>query len=95
MKDKEGNELTGKEYMERWKEGVRNITPLQQAKISIVGVLLMLVGIVIGLVVTFISETWWLFIILLGSLVLTKMNLLATWQRIDALQRLEGGMIDE
>ncbi len=89
MRDKEGNYLTTKEFFERWKEGIQKITPLQQTKISLQGVLLVLVGVIIGLISTFMTAVWWLFIVLIGSLFLTIVNLIGTLQRYFALKKLD------
>ena len=89
MRDKEGNYLTTKEFFERWKEGIQKITPLQQTKISLQGVLLVLVGVIIGLISTFMTAVWWLFIVLIGSLFLTSVNLIGTLQRYFALKKLD------
>ena len=88
MRDKEGNYLTTKEFFERWKEGIQKITPLQQTKISLQGVLLVLVGVIIGLIPTFMTAVWWLFIVLIGSLFLTIVNLIGTLQRYFALKNI-------
>ena len=105
MRDKDGNELTTKEFMQRWGEGIQKITPFQQTKISLIGVILVFIGVCTGVVVTFMSGTWWLFIILLGSFLLTAMSLLGTIQKYIALKKidevlnpknkLEGGFKDE
>ena len=89
MREKEGNYLTTKEFFERWKEGIQKITPLQQTKISLQGVLLVLVGVIIGLISTFMTAVWWLFIVLIGSLFLTSVNLIGTLQRYFALKQLD------
>jgi len=88
MRDKEGNYLTTKEFFARWKEGIQKVTPLQQTKISLQGVVMVLVGVIIGLISTF-TAVWWLFIILLGSLFLTSVNLIGTLQRYFALKQLD------
>ena len=89
MRDKEGNYLTTKEFFARWKEGIQKVTPLQQTKISLQGVVMVLVGVIIGLISTFMTAVWWLFIILLGSLFLTSVNLIGTSQRYFALKQLD------
>lgn len=87
-KDKAGNQLTWKEYGERFKEGLQKISPLQQLKISFRGNLLVVVGLVIGLWVTF-NSMWWLFLILCGASINTLIALLGTWQKIKTLQETE------
>jgi len=88
MKDKFGNKLTTKEFFSRWKEGIKSVTPLQQVKISLMGNLFVVVGVIIGLITTFILKTWWLFIILCGSFFLTSMACLANFQKYIILKEI-------
>jgi len=86
--DREGNKLTPKEFGQRWLEGVQKITPFQQTKIGLFGAVLVLIGVVIGVITTFITKIWWLFIILLGSLLITSMTLLSSIQKYIVLKRI-------
>ena len=63
---------------------------------------MVLVGVIIGLISTFMTGVWWLFIVLIGSLFLTTVNLIGTLQRYFALKNLDsefsmmkGGVQDE
>jgi len=87
-RDKAGNQLTWKEYGERFKEGLAMISPLQQMKISFRSSFLVVVGLIIGLWVTF-NSVWWLFIILCGASINTAVGMLGTWQKIRALTKVE------
>jgi|TARA_R100000501_G_C2602552_1_gene99238 hypothetical protein len=87
-KDKEGNQLTWKEYGERFKQGLEMISPLQQMKISFRGSLIVVVGLIIGLWATF-NSVWWLFIVLCGASINTLVSLLGTWQKIRSLSKIE------
>ena len=89
MRDKEGNYLTTKEFLERWKKGIQKVTPLQQTKISLQGVVLVLIGVVVGIVSSFMTGIWWLLIILCGSLFLTVINLIGTLQRYYSLKEID------
>lgn len=103
MKDKFGNELTGKEYLTRWKEGMMKITPLQQSFLSLISFSFVFIGIIIGLVVMSIAGIWWVVLILVGSLFLTGISFLGTLQKYWALKKVEqkmeeinqGGLINE
>ena len=64
------------------------ITPLQQTKISLIGGCFVLIGVVIGLITTFITKTWWLFIILFGSLFLSGISFIGMIQRYWALDKI-------
>lgn len=78
-----------KEFFSRWKGGVEKITPLQQIKVSIIGSVLVLIGIIIGIITTLTTKTWWLVIILLGSLFVTGIGFIGTLQRYFALKRID------
>ena len=77
-----------KEFFSKWKQGIEEITPYQQVKISIIGAVLVLIGVIIGLVTMIVTKTWWLFIILLGSLLLVSLNFLGIIQKYWALKKI-------
>lgn len=76
--------LGKEEFMRRLKEGAEGITPAQKTKAEINGNIIVLIGIIVGLIVTpivRIENLWyWVEIILLGSLVITCVQLLGKWQ---------------
>lgn len=81
--------------LQRFKAGVKAATPLQLAKIELSGQFLILIGILIGIYATFTSRTWWLLIILIGSLIVTSTGLFARLQRFKLLKdasKLLGGL---
>jgi len=90
--DKFGNKLTWKQFMARWKEGIQKVTPFQQIKVSMIGFVIVFVGIVWGLVVTFLTHIWWLFVILIGSGFIASMQFLAILQKYVILSALEKQM---
>jgi hypothetical protein len=49
-KDKEGNKLTAKEFTQRFKEGINNITPVQKLQNESRSSFTMLVGYIVGLI---------------------------------------------
>lgn len=79
----------------RWWNGVLAITPLQMVKINLWSYLLVFVGIILGLIVTW-GETWWLFLVLLGSLLLSGLSYLTLIQKYKLLsniqKELKGGL---
>ena len=95
MKDKHGNQLTVKEFFSRWKDGIAKITPLQSAKINMQGTLLMVIGILIGIISTIMSHTWWLVIILVGSLIVTLMSLVKLYQSYRIYKEVENATKQE
>ena len=90
-KDKQGNKLTRKEFMQRWKQGIQKVTPLQQINIQIRSTQLMLLGIFCGIVIALfnLSKLWWVLIILLGVMGVTSIQLLGQIQKRNALKNLE------
>ena len=90
-KDKLGNKLTWKEYIERWKQGIAGITPFQLVKQQLRGMNIILLGIFCGIVVCFfnLKNLWWLLIILIGSLYVNVTQYIGTWQKKKALENIE------
>lgn len=78
MRDKQGNKLTFKEFMSRWKEGIEMITPLQTIKHQIRGYRITLIGLLCGIGVSIYAykTMWWLGIILIGGLYINLMQYL-------------------
>lgn len=89
MKDKAGNELTLKEFMTRWKAGIKAITPTQQSFISLIGNYTILIGVLIGIYATFITRSWWIFIVLVGSLIILIMGIIGGHQKHFALKEID------
>ena len=95
--DKKGKELTRKEFMERWKKGIKQVTPLQQVKFQIKSTYLMIAGFIAGIIICIISvkTLWWLLLILLGGLGLNIVQLLSMKQKVklfeDIKTQMEGG----
>lgn len=83
MKDKFGNEVTWKEFGSRWKKGMEGITPIQQTITQLWFTWIVVIGIVFGMVVCLfaIKTLLWLFIVLLGALGNTLVQLLGLWQK--------------
>lgn len=78
-----------KEFMKQWKEGIVNLTPLQQVKSQLPGYVLILIGVTIGLIVTYINKTWWLFIILLGGAWIQIITFLGVIQKYLMLKNID------
>ncbi len=91
FKDKEGNKLTFKEFMTRWKGGIENVTPLQKTKIQLTGTKITLLGLFLGLCVSIYGwkNLWWVGIILIGALINTGVQYLATKQQKKLYQTIE------
>lgn len=89
-KDKEGNQLTWKEFFARWKKGIQGITPLQQAKLMYQNTFIMLLGTLLGIIFTFfrIKDLWWLTIILCSAFVNTLIVQIGNYQKYQTLKSL-------
>ena len=68
-------------FFTKWKKGIQEITPEQSSKINFVGIAFVFIGIFIGLAVTWKNEVYWLFLVLVGSLFLSTVNLIGMLQR--------------
>ena len=96
-KDKKGNKLTYKQFMSKWKEGMRGITPYQQTRMQLNSTYIMLIGILCGFVITFfnLKNLWWLSIILGAAFFNTSISALGLWQKKIALQNIQSIDIDD
>jgi hypothetical protein len=90
-KDKQGNKITWKEFLSRWKDGINGITPLQKTKTQITGTKIQLLGLFLGLIVTTIGykNLWWVAIILLGALINTAVQYLGLSQIIETFKKID------
>ena len=90
-KDKSGKWIDYKEFKERYKEGVSNISPLQLTSQQLKGMNIILLGILCGIVVCCfnIKNLWWLLTILIGSLYVNVTQYIGTWQKKKALENIE------
>jgi len=81
--DNDGNKLTFRQFITRWKEGVEGTTPLQQTIIQIYSTVIIITGLLIGIVITLIGfkTLWWVTIILVGALGNTSVQLLGLVQK--------------
>lgn len=91
-KDRAGNELTLKQFAKRYKEGVVNITPLQQTKTTLWSFLPMFAGITWGIVVTFMAKTYWMTLILCGSFPITSVQFIGNLQKYKAQKKCKEAM---
>jgi hypothetical protein len=91
--DKEGNKLTIKDFLKRWKEGLEGLTPLQKIKSQIAGTRMMLIGFFLGLFVTLYGwkNLWWVTIILIGAIINTGVQYIGLKQQKKIFDDLENG----
>lgn len=88
-KDKEGNKLSFRQFLGRWKDGVSRATPLQQTRIMLWSFIPVFAGVIWGIVITFMAGTYWMTLILAGSLPLVSVNFLGTYQRLYSLKKVD------
>ena len=90
-KDRSGKEVSGKEFLARWKDGISKVTPMQQVKNNLLGYIVIFAGIIWGIVFSARNHQWWLMTILLGSFIISGSQLTALIQKYLLLDRLERG----
>ncbi len=66
MKTKKHGNITLKEYMQRWKEGMLSITPLQKAHADMTGFLLGTIGLILALVTMLYINRWYFTLFIIG-----------------------------
>ena len=91
-KTRSGDKIGFKEFMKRWKTGIIELTPLQQTKITLISFMPIFAGVIWGIVVTFMAETYWLTLILSGSLPITSMQFIGNLQKYKAQRAAEEAM---
>ena len=100
-KTKTGEKISWKEFFSRWKQGIEEITPLQQVDTQIYFTRIMLLGIACGFGITIISwkTLWWLSIVLGAAFGNTFVQLIALKQKQKMFrnfeQSMEGGVESE
>ena len=91
-KDRTGKKLTLKQFGVRYKEGVVNITPLQQTKTTMWSFLPIFAGLIWGITVMIIAGTIWMVLILGGSLPIISVQFIGNIQKYRALKRVKEAM---
>lgn len=88
--DKQGNKLTAKEFMQRWKQGIESVTPLQSTRSQLMFSYMIIVGLICGIVTSFLAlETlWWLVITLCGALGIQILSVIGVYQKYQLLLRI-------
>jgi len=89
--DKDGNKLDAKQFVQRWKEGVSKVTPLQQTSSQLFFTWITLVGITCGIILTayMFSTLWWVCIILVAAFGNTVVTQIGLYQRYLAIVNIE------
>ena len=91
-KARNGSELSLKQFTTSYKDGVVNITPLQQTQITIWSFIPIFAGLIWGITVMVIAGTWWMVLILGGSLPIMSVQFIGNIQKYKALKRVKIAM---
>ena len=95
MKDKAGKEITFKEFIQRWKEGIINITPIQKLTNEIRGAFITLLGFILSFIaIIFLREkigwlAYGLILIFLGNIITTFLKWNSLKQQLIYFKRME------
>lgn len=89
IKRSTGERKTWKEFFAEWKQGMERVSPLQQAIVSLWGIVISLIGIIWGIIFSIRIGYWWMSVILVGGLIVGGVQFLGTWQRKKILQRMD------
>lgn len=87
--NKRGEKYTWKEFFQQWKQGIKEVTPLQQCIMTQLFLGVMVIGFIWGIIFTIITGTWWLMIILIAGLGLNLVNGLGNWQKLIILKDMD------
>lgn len=89
MKDRLGNNITFKEFFQRWKQGINGITAVQQSSAVQWGHYILIIGIIWGLIYSFIQGFYWLSVIMIGTLIINIFGLIGVIQKHTFLKQME------
>jgi hypothetical protein len=89
--DKEGKEVSWKEFKERYKKGINEVTPMQRLESNIFFQQIMTLGFFLGLCASLYNykTTWWLAIILFGGLCINIIQYKGLRQQLNVLKNIE------
>ena len=88
---KDGTKLSYRQFMDKWKEGMKGVTQYQQVAMQLRSTYIMLIGLACGFVITLFNfkNLWWLSLILGAGFFNTGISALGLWQRKIALGEIE------
>ena len=84
-----GEQVTWKQFFQRWKKGMEEVTPLQQAQVNQLGYITVLIGIIWGIIFSIKVSQWWLVVVLIGSLIVSSTATLGNWQKKNTLKKID------
>lgn len=95
FRTKDGEIISWKEFGKRWKEGMKNLTPLQRTQNDFAATLTILIGFIVSVVAliffneTFGAVTYGLIIIFLGSIYSNTVKLFSLKGQIDIFRNIK------
>ena len=95
LKDKSGKKITPKEFMERWKVGMQNLSPAQRTQNDIASSIIILVGFIASVLAliffssTFGLVTYGLIIIFLGNIYANVIKLFSLFGQLKIYKNIE------
>ena len=92
---KDGEVISWKEFMIRWKKGIEGVTPEQKINGQIYGTTITFMGLFFGFGLSLwqFSKLWWLSLVLFGGMINTGIQLLGLYQQkkvFDNIKQLMG-----
>lgn len=81
--------VTWREFFRQWKQGVQQMTPLQQTQVIQLGHLIALIGVIWGIIFSIKIGYTWMAIVLSGGLVVLAVQYLGNYQKKVILKHLD------
>lgn len=87
-----GEYVTWKEFIQEWKKGMEEITPLQQCITTQFGQIISAIGVIWGIIFSFRLGYYWMMVILFGGFIVLAVQYLGNWQKKQILKQMEEAM---
>ena len=78
---KTGEQVTFRQFLKQWKNGIANMNPLQQNTSTLFGQFTSLAGVIWGIVFSFIIGYYWMMVILIGGLIVLGTQMIGAFQQ--------------
>lgn len=89
--DKQGNKLTWREFLKRWKRGIDGVTAMQQVNMQLQSSFIILFGMLLGIIVSAANyeKFWWVIIVLIGGVFNLGISITGLFQKKHQMQYFE------
>lgn len=81
--------MNPKEFLRRWIEGIKNITPVQQLKSRCIGTIGCIAGLILILIVMIMRRVWYVIVLMFFLLFLQVIQYLGTRQQYLAMKEIQ------